>query len=260
MTWTHETLTLAGGRTQVVHRAGDGPPLLWLHSLYGFDPDDGVLADLVTRYSVLAPVTPGMTDLGELDDIDDFHDLALHYDDVLEACRLDSVTVVGHSFGALIGAELAAHFPHRVTRLALLSPLGLWVDDEPVLDVFAVPYADVAEVLYADPDNANLRSEQTETGERDIEAVVALAQAMTTVAKFLWPVPDKGLRKRLYRVSAPALVVYGEKDAVVAPSYGDRFAELLPDGRADIVPDAGHMTTREQPEAVSGLLRAFLVS
>ncbi len=258
ITLTEQRLTLASGRTQTVHRGGDGPPLLWLHSLYGFEADDPVLADLATRYTVLAPAAPGMTDLAELDDIDDVHDLALHYDDLLDAAGLDRVDVVGHSFGAMIGAELAAHSPRRVSRLALLSPVGLWSDDEPVTDVFAVPYTDVAEVLFADPGRANLRAQETETGERDIEAVVALAQAMTTVAKFLWPVPDRGLAKRLYRIAAPSLVVFGEKDAFVPPAYGERFAGLLPQGRAEVVSDAGHMIQREQPEDVAGLLRAFL--
>lgn len=258
--WDEQILELASGRRQVVHRAGEGPPLLWLHSLYGFEPDDAVLAELARERTVIAPAAPGMTDLTELDDIDDVHDLALHYDDLLDAVGLERVDVVGHSFGAMIGAELAAHFPRRVARLALLSPLGLWDDDEPIEDVFAVPYTDVAGLLFADPSNANLRAQETESGERDIEAVVALAQAMTTVAKFLWPVPDKGLRKRLYRVSAPTLVVYGEKDAFVPPGYGERFAALLRDVRAELVSDAGHMIQREQPAAVAALLRGFLDS
>ena len=36
------------------------------------------------------------------------HDLALHYDDVLDALELESATLVGHSFGAMIAAEVAA--------------------------------------------------------------------------------------------------------------------------------------------------------
>ncbi len=258
--WSEQTLELASGREQIVHRTGDGPPLLWLHSLYGFEPDDALAADLAQRHTIIAPAAPGMTDLAELDDIDDIRDLALHYDDLLDAAGLDGVDVVGHSFGAMIGAELAAHSPQRVSRLALLSPVGLWDDAEPVTDLFAVPYTDVAEVLFADPNNANLRSQQTETGERDVEAVVALAQAMTTVAKFLWPIPEKGLRKRLYRITAPTLVVYGEKDAFVPPSYRDLFVQRLRDGRSELVSNAGHMIQREQPDTVAALLRGFLTS
>lgn len=256
--WRDETLTLPSGRQQVVHRAGSGAPLLWLHSLYGFESDDPVATSLAERHEVIAPATPGTTDLAELDDIDTVAELALHYDDLLETLGVGPLPVVGHSFGAMIGAELAAHFPARVSSLALLSPLGLWDDDEPVTDVFAVPYTEVADVLFADPSRAALRSQETESGERDVEAVVALAQAMTTVAKFLWPIPDRGLGRRLYRVRMPSLVVFGDKDRFVPAAYGPRFAALLPQGRSEIVSDAGHMIQREQPDAVVALLHALI--
>jgi pimeloyl-ACP methyl ester carboxylesterase len=256
--FTEETLTLSSGRTQLVHRGGEGPPLVWLHSLYGFDPEDPILRTLVEHYAVFAPVAPGMTDLQEIADVPAVHDLALHYDDILNAAGLDAVPVVGHSFGAMMAAELAAHVPERVSQLVLLSPIGLWDDDEPVADLFAVPYTEVSELLFANPSRSNLRAMESADGERDVEAVVALAQAMTTVAKYLWPIPDRGLCRRLHRISAPALVVFGEEDAFVPPSYGERFARLMPDARSEVVAGAGHMVHFEQPEAVRELVGSFL--
>jgi pimeloyl-ACP methyl ester carboxylesterase len=256
--FTEETLTLTSGRTQVVHRAGEGPPLVWLHSLYGFDPDDPMLRSLVERYAVFAPVAPGMTDLEEIADVPAVQDLALHYDDILIAAGLDGVPVVGHSFGAMMAAELAAHVPERVSQLVLLSPIGLWDDEEPVADLFAVPYAEVSELLFANPSRSQLRAMETADGERDVEAVVALAQAMTTVAKYLWPIPDRGLRRRLHRISAPALVVFGEEDAFVPASYGERFVRRMPDARSAVVPGAGHMVHFDEPEAVRELVGSFL--
>lgn len=253
-----ETLVLSSGRRQVVHRAGDGPPLVWLHSLYGFDPEDPVLLALTEHYSVTAPVTPGMTDLKEIDDVPGIHDLALHYDDIFVAAGLGSVPVVGHSFGAMMAAELAAHVPDRVSRLVLLSPPGLWNDDYQVADLFAVPYAEVSEILFADPSQSNLRAEVDESGERDVEAVVALAQAMTTLAKYLWPIPDRGLRRRLHRINAPTLVAFGEEDTWIPARYGDDFARLIPDARSETIPDAGHMVQLEQPDRVAQLVTEFL--
>jgi pimeloyl-ACP methyl ester carboxylesterase len=258
--FTEETLTLTSGRRQVVHRAGEGPPLVWLHSLFGFDPDDALARRLAEDYSVIAPVAPGMTDLQEIADVPDVHDLALHYDDVLIAAGVGAVPVVGHSFGAMMAAELAAHVPDRVSQLVLLSPLGLWDDDEPVADLFAVPYTEASALLFHDPLRSNLRSTESLDGERDVETVVALAQAMTTVAKYLWPIPDRGLRRRLHRIGAPALIIFGEEDAFVPSSYGERFAELLPDARCELVSDAGHMLQFEQPEAVDRLVSSFLGS
>lgn len=256
--FTKEILTLSSGRTQTVFRGGSGAPLLWLHSLYGFDEADPVLRELVDDHEVVAPVAPGFTDVAELDELPSVHDLALHYDDILEAAGLARAPVVGHSFGAMLAAELAAHRPDRVERLALLSPLGLWHDDYPVADLFGVPYTDVAALLFADPARSDLVATVDERGERDVERLVTLAKAMTTVAKFLWPIPDRGLHRRLHRIVAPTLILHGQQDAYVPARYADDFAAALPNARREIISDAGHMVHREQPEAVTAHLAKFL--
>src|SRR5438132_12451755 len=115
-----ETLDLRSGHRQIVFRTGDGPPLVWLHSLYGVEPDSPVVDELARDFTVYAPLAPGFADLDDLGDIRDIHDLALHYDDTLEALGLDTAVVAGHSFGAMLAAELAAHVPARVKQLILL--------------------------------------------------------------------------------------------------------------------------------------------
>ena len=99
--------------------------MLWLHGLRGVDPADPLLAALQKRYHVTAPVAPGFNDLDELSKIDNIHELALDYDDLIDASGLQDLILVGHSFGAMIAAEIAAHFPRRTKRLVLLAPFGL---------------------------------------------------------------------------------------------------------------------------------------
>src|SRR5438477_3136633 len=230
-----ETIRLGGNRQSVIYRGGDGPPLVWLHSLYGVEADAPIIDRWSERYAVVAPLAPGFADLDELERLRDIHDLALHYDDLLEALQLEHVVAAGHSFGAMIAAELAAHVPHRVSRLVLLSPLGLWHDDYPVADLFGVPPADVPGLLYADPARAPDSGPQP-----DVESVIALARGMTTVGRFLWPIPDRGLARRLYRVRAPTLVVHGAEDRFVPVQYAADFVSLLPNGTLEIIPSAGH--------------------
>jgi pimeloyl-ACP methyl ester carboxylesterase len=87
---------------------------------------------------------------------------------------------------------------------------------------------------------------------------VAVAQAMTTVAKFLWPIPDSGLRRRLYRIAAPTLVLFGESDAVVPPSYGADFAAAIPNATSETVAGAGHLLTSDRPDEVIDRVVGFL--
>ena len=249
-----EVLTLPSGRRQVVYRSGDGPPLVWLHSLYGVEFDAPVIEAFARHNTVIAPQAPGFADLDELQDIRDIHDLALHYDDVFEAVSVDGVPVAGHSFGAMIAAELAAHFPRRVSQLALLSPLGLWNDRHPVADLFGIPAAEAPDLLYADLAKAP-RSGSTP----DVEAIVALTRGMATVARFLWPIPDRGLARRLYRIAAPTFIVHGAEDRFVPPWYASEFQRLLPNASSQLIAGAGHMLTVEAlSEAVSATERFLL--
>jgi pimeloyl-ACP methyl ester carboxylesterase len=239
-----QTLQLWSNPNQVVYRAGEGPPLVWLHSLYGLEADIPVVRALAREYSVYAPLTPGFADLAELDSIRDIHDLALHYDDLLEALQLENVILAGHSLGAMIAAEVAAHVPKRVSRLILASPLGLWNDAYPVADIFGVPAAEMPALLYADLSHAPSAS-----GKPDVEQIVALARGMATVARFLWPIPDRGLSRRLHRVTAPTLIIHGAQDRFVPVEYVDEFVARIPDARSEIIPGAGHMLFSEAFEA-----------
>src|SRR3954469_13802975 len=136
-----------------VFRAGssDAPEVVFLHAAGGVSDADPTLAMLGQQYSVTAPLAPGFNDLGELKDIADVHDLAIFYDDLFESLGLDNVPVIGHSFGAMVAAELAAHYPKRVSQLVLTPPVEWGKDDEPVADLFGVPVTEIGDLLWGDP-------------------------------------------------------------------------------------------------------------
>jgi pimeloyl-ACP methyl ester carboxylesterase len=255
------SIDLPGGRSQTVWRGGDGPPLLWLHGGGGLDPEAPLLARLASGHEVIAPLAPGFADLAELDDVHDVHDLAIHYDDVLEALGIEQAVVAGHSFGGMVAAELAAHYPRRVTRLVLIAPVGLWNDAYPVTDMFAIPFPELPAMLYAEPPEqpANGNGNGAAQDEQQfVESLVTLAQGMTSIAKFMWPIPDKGLSRRLRRVSAPTLVVFGDSDAIVPPRYADDFVAAIPRAEKAIIGRAGHMVPDERTEEVASALDGFL--
>jgi pimeloyl-ACP methyl ester carboxylesterase len=83
---------------------------------------------------------------------------------------------------------------------------------------------------------------------------------MTTIAKFLWPIPDRNLARRLPRISAPTLVVFGEQDAFVPPRYAEDFVAAIPDSSSRLVAAAGHMVSRERPEQLRELVEEFMLA
>jgi pimeloyl-ACP methyl ester carboxylesterase len=257
---TSESVALPGGRTARVMRGGSGPEIVWLHGPHGLRGHDPVVVELARRYSVIAPLAPGFDDLAQLDDIDSVHDLALYYDAVFNALDLDTVTLIGHSFGAMVAAEYAAHYPRRVEKLVLISPFGLWRDDHPVAEFFGVPYMAFDKLLWKSGKASPEMSDPADEPNDPVEKQVSVAQALTTVAKFIWPIPDRGLRRRLPRITAPTLVIFGADDGVIPPVYADEFAGAIHNARKAVIGGAAHMAPYEQPAEFFRLLWEFLGS
>ena len=69
-----------------------------------------------------------------------------------------------------------------------------------------------------------------------------LVWALGATGKFVWPIPDKGLKKRLHRVKAPTLIVWGEDDALVSSAYAKEFAQADRE-----VADRNHPRRRPRP-------------
>jgi pimeloyl-ACP methyl ester carboxylesterase len=56
--------------------------------------------------------------------------------------------------------------------------------------------------------------------------------------------------EQLGRIACPALVLWGERDPYIPPSFARAYADALPDATAQVVPDAGHWPWLHDPELV----------
>lgn len=63
---------------------------------------------------------------------------------------------------------------------------------------------------------------------------------------------------RLPEIKAPTLIVVGENDALFSVERARAERDLLSDARLEVIPEAGHSTPIEQPDAVTDVLRSFL--
>src|ERR1700760_3121732 len=131
---------------------GAGEPLVFLHGAGGLTKDDPFLAALAQRYHVYAPFLPGYGDSEECGEIRDMLDFTLHTFDVVEALGLRDPILVGHSMGGMIAAEMAALAPHDVSRLGLICPAGLWLDDHPIVDLFSLLPFEMPKYLFHNPE------------------------------------------------------------------------------------------------------------
>jgi pimeloyl-ACP methyl ester carboxylesterase len=257
-----ETRTISvrdGMFTPTLLQGGTGEPLLYLHHSGGLQ-EAPFLDMLAETFTVYAPHHPGWGPSEGLEHIEDIVDMALYYHDVLDALGLESAHVVGHSIGGMIAAEVAALCSHRVRRLVLSNPVGFWRDEEPVLDFMAVPMNELLPKVVHDPESPKLREAwpPPEGPEAAMEALYFRMQAFASAGKFLWPIPDKGLKRRIHRIQAPTLILWGESDGLVSPVYAEDFRSGIKDSKVVILKEAGHMPMFEQPDEFVSLVSEFL--
>lgn len=242
--------------------AGEGPPVIFFHAAAGLMWDE-FLDTLAQRFTVHAPELPGTSpgDPDSINHLDNLWDLVLFYTEVLDQLGLQSAPVIGHSWGGMVAAEFAANYPERVSKLVLISPIGLWRDDAPVTNWMVItPSTDLAKYLFHDPEGPVAKKVLglPEDPEQLIEAQLQFIWSMACTGKFVWPIPDKGLKKRIHRIKAPTLIVWGDQDKLVPPVYAQEFQSRIPGSRVEIVGPAGHEPQLEQLDKVSQLVLDFL--
>lgn len=236
-----------------VLEGGSGDRLLFLH---GFDAHPGeseFLAELAKSRSVIAPEAVGYGSSEGFDHIDDVVDMALSFRALLNALDTGPVDVIGHSLGGMFAAELAALSPHLVRRLVLISPFGLWLDEHPVPDLFVLNPNDLADLSGVQQVPTNGAS-----NEDRVAATLTRAANLSVAGKFLWPIPDRGLRRRLSYIEAPTLVARGSRDRLIPEAYSNAFAELIPGARTESIDGAGHYPMNDNPVGFAARCLTFL--
>src|SRR3989449_547081 len=241
---------------------GRGPALVFFHGPWGLTWDP-FLDELAQSFSVLAPAHPGTTPDAHDDvyHLDGLWDLVLCYDELLEALGIRDAAFVGHSFGGMVACELAAAYPDRARRLALIAPLGFWRDPDRIINWMLLEPGELRRQIFSDPECDAARRMFPRSDEQDAAATAArvrMVWAMGSTGKFIWPIPDKGLKKRIHRVKAPTLLIWGAEDHLVPPVYAEDFMRQIAGARVETVKDAGHAPHLEQPAVVAELVRSFL--
>lgn len=121
----HERRVTANGiRLRVLDsEASEKPPLLMLHGIYDrAEVWQPVVAALSKQFRLIMPDLRGHYRSDWPDSGYALRDYAADAVGVLDALEIAQADVLGHSLGALIALELAAHAPKRVRRIVLEDP------------------------------------------------------------------------------------------------------------------------------------------
>ena len=265
--FTEEYIDAPVGKIQL-WRAGSGSPLVYLHSAGGENSHPS-LEQLAESYEVLVPIFPGFGESEGIEQIDGMEDAVFHLLDLWDILELDAPPILGMSLGGWMALELATRYPEKVSKLVLVNPVGLHLDDAPINELFGRTPGELADMLFADqsyPLAAAMHEMDAFAGdvgketEIPIELVLPMWKALGATARLGWDpyLHNPKLRGRLRRITAPTLIVAGAQDGLVPTIYAETFAAEIPGARLEVIEGAAHWLPFEKPDELTALVRAFV--
>lgn len=243
----HITLDLSYASLSAL-RAGRGPRVLYVHD----ELDSGwlpFLDALAESCEVVAVELPGFGASERPEWAETIDDYAYIVADLADLLAADApITLAGAGLGGWLAVEAAVRGAPAAALVAIGAP-GVDIPGDPPLDYFVLLPHERAPVFFYDPE-ANAPEVDEDT----------MIRNESTTARLVWQprYVNPALERRLHRVRAPALVLWGENDRFLSRAHGERLATGVARGEFGVVPASGHFPARENPAATSALARQFL--
>jgi pimeloyl-ACP methyl ester carboxylesterase len=263
----------AAGLNVVLTGDESAPPLVLLHGLAErcqvFDwlapllaPQLRLVAIDLPGFGASPPLPGGGFDLGEV---------CRRVEAAIAELGLVRPAMLGHSLGGGVAVRYAAERPGAVRALTLIAPAGLIATGavrsswrRPRRHAFGRRLIRGAAPFIASCPGLRRRAFARVVGDA-ATLDRALAHELLMGAAMGRSTPEAGieivyagLRDRIDALILPALVVWGERDRVVAPRYAAQLRDALPDGRLLFLPGIGHVPMCEAPELVASAVLRLL--
>jgi pimeloyl-ACP methyl ester carboxylesterase len=270
-------------RVQVLE-GGQGEPVLLLHGGDGMAAQwEPLLSRLSSGFHIYAPDRPGcgLTDMFSYRDVP-LREHAINFVlTTMDALGLKTANLVGNSMGGYFALVFALAHPERVERLVTVGePAGSSATIPPGNRLLAMRGLNglMYATLMKPGDSATfegfkriLVTHPDRLSQAYLDCCTAASEIPGTTESWLTLLEDchitsgrstltYSLRPELPKLSMPTLLIWGDKDSFGPPSLAQEMAQLMPNSRVEVVPDAGHLAWLDQPETVAGLIVNFLRS
>ncbi|MDT4910913.1 MAG: 3-oxoadipate enol-lactonase / 4-carboxymuconolactone decarboxylase [Pseudonocardiales bacterium] len=175
---------------------------------------------------------------------------------VLDSLRVERAHLAGLSLGGMTAMWIAAHHPQRVARLAVLCSSAHLPPEEFWRTRAAAVRADGMASIAAPVVD---RWTTPDLAARDADLLAELRAMFSgndaeSYAQCCEAIAEMDLRPDLARIAAPTLVIAAKDDAATPPDHGRVIADGIAGARLEIVPQAAHIATVEQPGRITRLL------
>lgn len=249
---------------RVTKSAGSGPAVLCAHGTLMdrtmFDPQLDALSD---EYRIAAYDLRARTE--HCHEPYDLGDLVEDCRAVQEALDLHKPVLVGMSMGGFLALRYALEYPETISGLVLIDSMAIAHPEDDIAlyrDLVETvreegsPTESLAETVTHFLFGPTTRGEQPDLVEKWVDRWATYPGEAIYHEVYSWlERPD--VTEDIRTLGLPALVVYGEEDAAIAPDAGRRMADAL-GAPFELIPEAGHSANLERPEPVNRHLREFL--
>ncbi|HEU0158758.1 MAG TPA: alpha/beta fold hydrolase [Hyphomicrobiaceae bacterium] len=223
-----------------------------------------LIPGLLCSPALWAEQVRGLNDIAEIGVAD--HTRHASLPEIAEAILAEApprFALAGLSMGGYIAYEILRQAADRVTRLALLDT-GARADapERRPQRLGLIALAEQEGAVRAQQELLPLLIHTDRLRDKPLVDTVLQMAADTGVAAFkrqqtaIMARPDN--RPLLPTIGCPTLVLVGREDALTPPSLAEEIAAGIPGARLEIIPECGHLSSLEQPEAVNRALRRWL--
>ncbi len=245
-------------------QAGEGPPLLLIHGLFGSLENLGGIARLLAKqFSVYSIDLPNHGRSPHSDSLS-LRSMAGAVANWLDSRQLERVNLVGHSLGGKVGMELALSEPDRVGKLA-------------VMDIAPVNYPPHHDDVFAglaavDPKSLKTRSEADAILKSHVPEIAVRSFLLKNLVKngdgFGWRMNLPVLRQHYDQIlsansdggqfDGDVLFIKAGDSKYIQEKHREAILSRFPKAGVKVVPGTGHWLHAEKPELVAGIITRFI--
>lgn len=212
---------------------------------------------LGNRYSPIAPDLPGHGRSSGVEGLRDVADYARFTLAFLDALKLDSIVVAGHSMGGAIAMELALRSPDKVEALVLIATAPKFDVPQQQIETWRA----VTMGRAPQPFNNDGYSPKTIANKPEIIRE-GWGEQIQTDPRVRWgdlvACSKVDLRDHTSRLHQPTLILAGADDTITPPTEAESLKSKIKGARLEVVPDAGHRLTTERPDVINAAIERFL--
>jgi pimeloyl-ACP methyl ester carboxylesterase len=212
---------------------------------------------LGNRHSPIAPDLPGHGRSSGVEGLRTIEDYAAFTLAFLDALRLDSVVIAGHSMGGAIAMELALRHPARVGALVLVATAPKFDIPKDRIETWRA----VTMGRASQPFNNDGYSPKTITTKPEIIRE-GWGEQIQTDPRVRWgdmvACSQVDLRDRISQLDKPTLILAGADDSITPTPEAEFLRSRIKGARLEVVPDAGHRLTTERPDVANTAIEKFL--